>query len=164
MITIYLYPNIVNVQIWDASIFSTRNRYMYAKPVVIYQGIDNPIQVRVRNQEQAPVNMTPYALQIDIQDPENYLTVTSFGVAFQNVTKGLGSFTIPRDLVNQLDQRQYKLTFRVINTDNNNEQPVYIDDNYTVPLDLIVMQGYYAEMQPDQQETTDFTNIDGGTI
>ena len=164
MITIYLYPNIVNVQIWDASIFSTRNRYMYAKPVVIYQGIDNPIQVRVRNQEQAPVNMTPYALQIDIQDPENYLTVSSFGVAFQNVAKGLGSFTIPRNLVNQLDQRQYKLTFRVINTDSNNEQPAYIDDNYTVPLDLIVMPGYYAEMQPDQQETTDFTNIDGGTI
>ena len=164
MITIYLYPNTLDVQIWDANIFSARNRYMYTKPVTVYQGIDNPIQVRVRNQEQAAVNMLPYALQVDIQDPENFLTVQSFGVAFQNVAKGLGTFTIPKDLVNQLDQRQYKLTFRVINKTSNQERPAYIDDNYTLPVDLIVLPGYYSTMPPDAEETDDFLKIDGGTI
>lgn len=164
MITIYLYPNIVTVQIWDNSIFTTRNRYMYAKPVVIYKGIDNPLQVRVRNQEQTPVNMTPYLLQVDIQDPENFLTVQSFGVEFQNEAKGLGTVIIPQSLVNQLDQRQYKITFKVINKQDNLERPAYVDDNFMVPLDLIVMPGYYSEMAPDPEETDDFLQIDGGTI
>lgn len=137
---------------------------MYARPVTIYQGIDNPIQVRVRNQEQTPVNMTSYLLQVDIQDPENYLTVESFAVAFQNVAKGLGSFTIPQSLVNQLEQRQYKLTFKAINQNNNLESPAYVDDNYMVPLDLIVLPGYYSEMPPAPEETNEFLNIDGGTI
>lgn len=137
---------------------------MYAKPVTVYQGIDNPIQVRVRNQEQTPVNMTPYLLQVDIQDPENFLTVKSFGVQFQNVTKGFGTFTIPQELVDQLDQRQYKLTFKIINKQDNKERPAYVDDNYMIPIDLIVLPGYYSEMPPDAEETNDFLKIDGGTI
>lgn len=164
MITIYLYPNIIDVQFWDASIFSTRNRYMYAKPVVIYQGIDNPLQVRVRNQEQASVNMTPYLLQVDIQDPLNQQTVQSFGVDFQNIEKGFGTFIIPKDLVNTLEQRRYKLTFRVIKETDNTERPAYADDNYLVPMDLVVMPGYYTSMPPGPEETEDYLKIDGGTI
>lgn len=164
MITIYLYPNIIDVQIWDKSIFTTRNRYMYAKPVTVYRGIDNPIQIRVRNQEQIAVDMTSYSLQVDIQDPENFLTVESFGVAFQNISKGFGTFVITKDLLDQLDQRQYKLTFRIINVSDNQERPAYIDDNYTLPLDLNVLPGYYSSMPPDPEESSDFLTIDGGTI
>lgn len=137
---------------------------MYAKPVTIYQGIDNPIQVRVRNQEQAAVNMSQYLLQVDIQDPKNLLTVESFGVQFQNINKGLGTFIIPQSLVNQLDQRQYKLTFKIIDKESNQERPAYVDDNYLIPVDLIVKPGYYSEMPPDPAETDDFLKIDGGTI
>lgn len=164
MITIYLYPNIIDVQIWDASIFSTRNRYMYAKPVVIYQGIDNPLQVRVRNQEQTPVNMTQYVLQIDIQDPLNEQTVQSFSVKFTNVEKGFGNFVIPKDLVNILEQRHYKITFKAIKKIDNQERPAYVDDNYHVPMDLIVKPGYYSNMPPGAEEIDDFLKIDGGTI
>jgi len=137
---------------------------MYAKPVVVYQGIDNPLQVRVKNQEQTPVNMTPYLLQAEIQDPDSFLTVESFGIQFQNVTKGIGTFVIPKDLVNGLEQRRYKLTFKAINKSSNQEQPAYIDHNYMVPMDLIVLPGYYSTMPPDAEETDDFLKIDGGTI
>jgi hypothetical protein len=139
---------------------------MYARPVTIYQGIDNPIQVRVRNQDQKAINMTPYAIQVDIQDPVNNLTVISYAVQRVIANKGFGTFTIPKSDANQLTQRNYRLTFRAINIASNAEQPAYIDDNYGVPIDLIVLPAYYAEMPPVEGETNanDFTTLDGGTI
>ena len=73
MITVkaYLYPNIVEVQVFDPSIFTTRNRVVYSRPIKVYQGIDNPVQVITRNQDQKAVNVTGYAVQLDIQDPLN---------------------------------------------------------------------------------------------
>jgi hypothetical protein len=139
---------------------------MYARPVTIYQGIDNPIQVRVRNQDQKAINMTPYAIQVDIQDPVNNLTVISYAVKRVIADKGFGTFTIPKSDANQLTQRNYRLTFRAINIASDAEQPAYIDDNYGVPIDLIVLPAYYAEMPPVEGETNanDFTTLDGGTI
>ena len=164
MITIYLYPNTVEVQIWDPTIFTTRNRYMYAKPVTIYQGIDNPIQVKVKNQDQKSVNVSDKLVQVDIQDPVNLLTVQSFAVTFSNSIKGFGMFVISKNVAELLDQRQYKLTFRVIDVNSDAEQPAYVDDNYRVPLDLIVLPAYYSDMLPVEGETNDFLTIDGGTI
>jgi hypothetical protein len=73
MITVktYLYPNLVEVQVFDPTIFTTRNRQVYSRPIKIYQGIDNPIQVVVLNQDQKKVDLTGYAVQADIQDPTN---------------------------------------------------------------------------------------------
>jgi hypothetical protein len=165
MITIYLYPNTVEARIWDPTIFTTRNREMYARPVTIYQGIDNPIQVRVRNQDQKLVNMNGYLLQADVQDPVNFLTVGSFAVIFNNISSGLGSFVIDKTFAGQLDQQRYKLTFKVIQTNTNSERPAYVDDNYGVPIDLIVRPGYYSEMTiQGEEDTSDFLTIDGGTV
>lgn len=165
MITIqsYLYPNTVEAQIWDTTIFTTRNRQMYSRPVTIYQGIDNPIQLLVKNQDQKLVNLTGYSVQADIQDPVRRVTVASFAVNFANVATGRGSFTIGKDIVDNLDQRIYKLTFRTIRSVDNTEQPVYVDDNYGVPLDLQVRAGYYSDMEPSA-ETAESVLIDGGTI
>lgn len=164
MITIYLYSNVVEPLIWDPTIFTTRNREMYARPVTVYQGIDNPIQVKVKNQDQKSVDMEGYALQADIQDPLNYLTVFSLGIQFFDASKGLGTFVISKSVVNQLDQRKYKLTFRTIKISDNTERPAYIDDNYKVPLELNVLPGYYSDSPPDEEETDDFETIDGGNI
>ena len=132
---------------------------MYAKPVTIYKGIDNPIQVNVKNQDQKVVNMTGYAMQVDIQDPVNNVTVDTFSVAFANISLGRGTFTIDQATVNALEQRLYKLTMKTIRADNNTEQPVYIDDNYGVPLFLNVQPGYYAS-SPDSNGNDDNVIID----
>jgi len=165
MITVqlYLYPVIMVAHIWDPTIYSvTRNQPVYAKPIKIYQGVDNPVQVRIRNQEQRPVNMTGRSLQVDIQDPGSYSTIFTFGVNFYNRDKGFGSFVIDKDTVNTLDKRQYKITFKVVDETALYEQPAYIDDNYGVPLDLIVLPAYYGDMPPQEGETDDYLIIDSG--
>lgn len=168
MVTIqtYLYPRILEVQIWDDNIFTKRNNEVYAQPVTVYQGIDNPVQVRVRNQEQRKVNMNLQLMQVDIQNPLSKLTEFSLGVQWVDRAKGYGKFVITRDMLNNLNQRQYKLTFRVIDQETNEQKPAYIDDNFGVPLDLIVLPAYYSDMPPQEGETSedDFNTINGGTL
>ena len=162
MITVkaYLYPNTAEVQVFDPAIFTTRNRQVYSRPIKVYQGIDNPIQVIVRNQDQKGVNLTGYIMQAQIQDPTNGVTVETYAVTFADITKGLANFTIDKATINALENRFYKLTFKTIKSSDNTEQPIYIDDNYGVPLDLQVLPAYYADSASDGREVI----FDGGVI
>jgi hypothetical protein len=138
---------------------------VYSRPIKIYQGIDNPIQVIVRNQDQKAVDLTGYAVQADIQDPTNRVTIASYAVTWANQAKGLGNFTIDINTVNSLEQRFYKLTFRRIEDAGGGdviETPIYIDDNYGVPLDLEILPAYYSDTEP--LPGIDYSVFDGGTI
>ncbi len=144
----YLYSNIVEVQIWDPTIFSPRNRVVYSRPVTVYQGIDNPLQIVIRNQDQKLVNMTGYTVQLSIQDPVNEITAYSLAVTFTDISKGLGTVIIDTATVNSLDQRLYKLTLKKVLVADSSESPLYIDDNFGVPLDLEVKPAYYSTTEP----------------
>jgi len=157
----YLYSNKIIVQFLDTTIFSVRNRVVYSRPITVYQGIDNPLQVVVNNQDQKAINTTGYLVQLDIQDPINLGSVESLAVTMTNPTRGQGTVTIPRDVVNAVDQRFYKLTVKLITTATNKEQPLYIDDNYGAQLDLEVLPGWYESM-PLTLDSIEV--IDGGTI
>ncbi len=157
----YLYPNKIIVQFLDPAIFTVRNRVVYSRPITVYQGIDNPLQVVVNNQDQKTINTTGYLVQLDIQDPINLGSVESLAVTMTNPTKGQGTVTIPRDVVNALEQRFYKITIKLITVSTNKEQPLYIDDNYGAQLDLEVLPGWYESM-PLTLNSVEV--IDGGTI
>jgi hypothetical protein len=134
---------------------------VYTRTIKIYQGIDNPLQVQVKNQDQKPINTTGYLVQLDIQDIESRGSVESLAVTITNAAKGQGTVIIPRDVVNALDQRRYKLTIKLINQTTNKEQPLYVDDNYGALADLEVLEGWYESM-PLTLDSTEV--IDGGTI
>jgi len=162
MITVktYLYPNTAEVQVFDPAIFTTRNRVVYSRPIKVYQGIDNPVQVMVKNQDQKSVDLTGYVMQAQIQDPTNGVTVETYAVTFADIARELANFTIDKATLNTLENRFYKLTFKTIKSSDNTEQPVYIDDNYGVPLDLEVLPAYYADSASDASEVI----FDGGVI
>jgi hypothetical protein len=162
MITVkaYIYPNTAEVQVFDPAIFTTRNRVVYSRPIKVYQGVDNPIQVIIRNQDQKKVNMTGYTVQAAIQDPTTKVTIEAYAVTFADISTGLGNFTIDRATINTLENRVYKLTFKTNFTSDNTERPIYIDDNYGVPLDLVILPAYYADAASDTSEVI----IDGGVI
>lgn len=168
MITVktYLYPNRAVVQVFDPAIFNVRNRVVYSRPIKVYQGIDNPIQVVILNQDQKPADLTGYVVEAQIQDPTNRLTVETFPVDFSgvgaNIAKGLGNFTIDKPVIDDLEQRFYKLTFKTIQQSTNINAPLYIDDNYGVPLDLEILPAYWSDQQP--APNIDQSVIDGGSI
>lgn len=162
MITIkaYLYPNTAEVQVFDPAVFTTRNRQVYSRPIKVYQGIDNPIQVIVRNQDQKTVDLSGYTVQAQIQDPTNQVTINTYAVTFANVHTGQGNFVLDRGTVNTLQNRFYKLTLKTIKSVDNTETPVYIDDNYGVPLDLEVLPAYWSDSASEDTQVV----FDGGTV
>ena len=165
MITVkaYIYPNTAEVQIFDPTIFTNRNRKMYSRPIKVYQGIDNPIQVIVQNQDQKPVDLTGSSVTASIQDPTNQVTIKSYSVTWANIQLGQGNFTFDANTVNTLENRFYKLAFSTTNTGSDQTTPVYIDDNYGVPLDLEVLPAYYGTSYTPPSEGTTYS-LDGGSI
>jgi len=164
MITVktYLYPNTAEVQVFDPTIFTTRNRQVYSRPIKVYQGVDNPIQVIVRNQDQKSVNLTGSTLTASIQDPTNQVTIKSYAVTWANIQLGQGTFTFDANTINSLEQRFYKLAFSTTVIDTDVTSPVYIDDNYGVPLDLEILPAYYETSVT--LPGTDTYSMDGGSI
>ena len=158
----YIYPNTLIVQLIDPSIFTDRNRLMYSREIKVYQGIDNPIQIQVMNQDQKPVNLTGYSMQLDIQDPTNQVTVKSYAVNFSNISQGQGTVVLDATTLNSLENRFYKLTTRTIQLTTNSQAPAYVDDNYGVNLDLKVLPAYYSITEPSPG--VDNSVIDGGTL
>jgi hypothetical protein len=140
----YLYPNTAEVQVFDPSIYTVRNRVVYSRPIKVYQGIDNPIQVLIRNQDQKAVDLTGFQVTASIQDPTNKVTLMDYPVIFDDITKGLGNFTLDQGLLDTLEQRFYKLTFRRVRLSDSLTRPLYIDDNYGVPLDLEILPAFYT--------------------
>ena len=164
MITVkaYLYPNTAEIQVFDPSIFTTRNRQVYSRPIKVYQGVDNPIQVIVKNQDQKSVDLTGSTVTASIQDPTNQVTIKSYAVTWANIQLGQGSFVFDANTINSLEQRFYKLAFSTTVTNTDVTSPVYIDDNYGVPLDLEVLPAYYetSVALPD----TNTYSLDGGSL
>jgi hypothetical protein len=141
----YLYPNRIEVQILDTSIYHLRKRTVYSRTIKIYKGVDNPIQIVVNNQDNKPVPLTDLSVRVDVQDPLNEVSVYNTTVSITDSSKGLGIFTLDKSLLDRLDQRRYKLTFRTTNLSNSAEQPMYSDDNYGVPVELEVLPAYYPD-------------------
>ena len=129
----------------DTSIYHLRKRTVYSRTIKIYKGVDNPIQIVVNNQDNKPVPLTDLSVRVDVQDPLNEVSVYNTTVNITDSSKGLGIFTLDKSLVDRLDQRRYKLTFRTTNLSNSAEQPMYSDDNYGVPVELEVLPAYYPD-------------------
>ena len=140
----YLYDNIIRVQILDQGTFlPPRKRVVFSQPIKVYQGIDNPLQIVVRNQQQKAVNLTGNTMQLDIQDPFEKGAVESLSVTIDNAVTGLCSVTIPKDTTVALKQRMYLLTLKLTNTTTNIDRPLYVDDNFGAQLKIEVLPGWY---------------------
>ena len=139
----YLYDNIVQVQILDTAIFKTRNRTVYNRPIKIYQGIDNPILVHVKNQDQKPVNLEDKSIKVDIQDPNDKVLIKSYDLTWVDSSAGIGSFTVLKSDIDFLVERYYKLALKLVDDVSGNERPLYSDSNYGVNLDIEILPGYY---------------------
>lgn len=131
----------------DPTVYSVRKRVVYSRTITVYRGVDNPIQVLINNQDNKPISVAAYNVRMDVQDPVNQVSVYNTNVTITDPTKGYGTFTLTKELLDTLEQRLYKLTFKTQRIEDSQEQPLYIDDNYGVPLDLEILPAYYPDAQ-----------------
>ena len=114
----------------------------------MYHNVRLYVLIEHKSPDQKLVNMTGSTVQLAIEDPVNKTTAYSLAVAFTDIAKGLGTVTIDTATVNSLEQRIYKLTLKRVLVSDSSESPLYVDDNFGVPLDLDVRPAYYSTTEP----------------
>lgn len=164
LITSYLYQNIFTVQLLDyedPAIQNIRNRVVYQRPIEIYRGADNPITIKIKNQDQKAANIAGLTFTGYVIDYLKGNVVANVNVTVSNVATATASCMLTSDFVNTLPQNKYKLAFLSSNGAYNT--PVYSDDNFKVYAEVNINPAFNTDMLTD---TTDYSgpNTDLGTI
>jgi len=143
VITSYLYDNKITIQILDSDpTIKTRYKVVYNRTIDVYKGVDNPITIEFKNQDQKPVNISGYTITGYIVDILNANIISNVSVTVSNATVGTANVTITEELISNLTQNQYKLAFKAVNTSDNSERPVYSDDNFGLYQEINIKQGF----------------------
>lgn len=120
---------------------------MYAKPLTIYKGINNPIKVVVKNQDQKTVDLTGLTLYVEMVTRPGGDYVGSFtaeATATDDITKGRMTITVPASLINPIVAGWYHFLVKYVDGSGNN-LPAYNDDNYSVAIPVYLNEGYRVE-------------------
>ena len=156
-VTSYLYDNTILVQIDSDPEIKQRNRVVYTRPLKIYKGVDNLLKVKFLNSDQKPANVAVYTMTFNLIDDyvfNNASTVFSSNITVVNASAGLGSVTISKLDMVQLDRERY--TFNIKMNDGTANIASYVDDNYGAAGQVIVSSAAYPVPQP--------ANLDLGLI
>lgn len=125
----------------------TRNRVVYNRTIDVYKGVDNPITIQFKNQDQKPVNLSLYTLSGYLISLSNNTIISNVPVTIANVVTGTASITLTEELLDVLTENKYKLAFKALKEsldpfEASVESPVYADDNYGLYQEINVKTGF----------------------
>jgi hypothetical protein len=130
-ISSYLYPNRIEL-LADLAGFSTEYTNVYQRTIKIYKGVDNVIELDVKNADQKRINITTSIdnMRVNLMDASgNAVGVYEVNVYPQDgPKKGLAYFTIDADSLLGLDHQFLK--YSVTHTVAGNPQVLYGDTRF----------------------------------
>lgn len=153
-IQFYLVPNIVKVTT-DRVGFSTEFRQVYQRKLKLYKGIDNAIQLDVRNSEQRKQDVVGYTADVLFFDAEHkkLFQVTATPIVSQ---PGQLTMTVPASVLDDVSPQQLMMAARLIDSDDL-ARPLYIDGQFELFGSVEILDGYNEKSAPG-------TNIEELTI
>jgi len=137
-IQFYLVPNKITVTT-DRVGFNTEYRQVYQRQLKLYKGIDNTIQLEVRNSEQrkqAVVGKTAIVKFFDTEH-KNLFSVTADPIPSQI---GQMTVTIHGDTIANIDPQMLRMAAYL--TDGVTDSPIYIDGQFELFGNVQLMDGY----------------------
>lgn len=113
---------------------------MYQRPIEIYRGVDNPITISFKNQDQKAANIVGATFQGFVTNYIDGNVVANVSVTVSNVSLALANCTITSSMLTSLPQNKYKLIFW--KTANGSNVAVYSDDNFGIYAELNINPAY----------------------
>lgn len=143
----YLYPNRIQVVLNLASTL-LEWRIVYQRPIKIYQGLDNVIELDVKNLDQKRVDIAEFNLKFLILDQlgqEIYETSvdTSTGV------RGVGRVIIPAAAIGYIKPQFLKYTVYLVNNDST-KTPIYGDTQFGMSGTIDLIGGALSQPLPEK--------------
>jgi hypothetical protein len=138
-IQFYLVPNRITVTT-DMAGFNTEYRQVYQRTIKLHKGIDNTIELEVKNSDQRRQDVVGWDVVIKFFDAERLNVFTATGTAISS-KPGLMSVTIGKDTLAPIDTQYLTAAAYLIN-DEDEEKILYSDSQFDVLARVEILDAY----------------------
>jgi hypothetical protein len=130
-ITAYLYPNRITVLTnLDDNLTNTEWRIVYQRNIKIYKGIDNTVEIELKNNDQKRVEIGTDSLKMTLMDQtRNKISEYTAQSLEDSTIRGLARINIPASDLEDLDPQYLKFIVTKIST-GYEEALTYTDSQY----------------------------------
>ena len=109
---------------------ANRSRTVYARPLKIYRGINNTVQLRLLDNDQKAVNITGKTFVLNIVDPTTHLVIKNKSGVISNATQGKVDFTFTSTDLSDTYAGKVKYSIHEEDGSGNRTAIIYSDDDY----------------------------------
>jgi len=148
----YLVPNRITVTT-DMAGFTTEYRQVYQRTIKLYKGIDNTLEIEVRNSDQRRQDVATYSVIVQLFDAEHKVLVTTTGSPILS-SPGLMSVTIPASSIEYLDPQSLKFTAYLL--DGTSKKILYSDSQFGLFGTVDILDGYNEKFRGTISEVNVF--------
>jgi hypothetical protein len=127
-ISSYLYPNRILCNV-DLAVLPTEWRIVYQRKFKIYKGLDNVLELDIKNADQKRIDVSSKTIKCVIMDEHDQEVYTASIV--HSATPGLATFTVPANALQKLTPQFLRYTLYILNNDGT-KNPVYGDTQFGV--------------------------------
>ena len=125
--TLYLYNQTVNV-FADTDSKNTYWEYdMFNLPIKIYKGIDNKVQLLVKNNDQQPINLTGSNITFNVLDANNgQINFTKSGNV-KDARRGIAEVLLTESEIDSFDGKYLRYSTTIVRNEINGEELMFVD-------------------------------------
>lgn len=154
LIKTYLYPNRVDAFTNAFSEWPTeRYRRVYNRNLKIYRGVDNKIDIQVKNSDEKHQNITGSTLVFSLVNPNSGELILQKDCILQSTLTGKVYITLFESEMNTIESGMYQYSLHsevrtAIDNDNyvvQSKKPLYIDTQYGVPATMEIVGDVFGE-------------------
>ena len=117
---------------------------MYARPLKIYRGISNTVQLRLLNNDQKAVDITGKYFVLNIVDPSTHLVIKSKTGTISNATQGKVDFTLTSTDLSTTNAGRFIYSVHEEDIGGNRLSIIYSDDDYGADGQLTILDSPYV--------------------
>ena len=155
-ISVYLYPNSIDVYTNVATWSNERYRKVYNRNLKAYGGVDNRINVQVKNQDQKPLSVVGSTVVMGLISKESQELILEKDCTVVDSATGKVYFTLTISDLLDIEPGQYEYSLRkeIRETVNANEYvvtsntPLYSDSQYGVVGTIEILGSVRGTFQP----------------
>lgn len=131
-----------------------RNRIVYARPLKLYRGITNTLQLRLLNVDQKPVNITDKTFVFNIIDRSTHIVIKSKTGVVANANQGYVDFEFTDSDLRNADAGYYIYSVHELQGDGS-KTVVYSNDNFDADGELRIYDSAYSGFTPSTEVNFD---------
>jgi len=154
LIPVYLYPNKVDVYtnvpgVWT----SERYRRVYNRTVKLFRGVDNRIDIQVRNSDEKALDVTGFTVSFNLVRHGDQSLVFTKSCTPIDVTKGRYYVTVTEQELYEINNGAYQYSIHKTNTVGA-KTPMYIDSQYGALANIEVVGDIKGNPTPSLEVTS----------